>query len=292
MTILEIAAADYHQDAISDDPSLSASIAKLLVAKTPAHAWNEHPRLNPNFVKTESAVFDLGNCAHQILLEGKPILDVVGLVEADSWRSKDAQALRDEYRANSLIPLLGKDFDNVKTMVDQARAQMLEHHADPALLADGKPERTLVWEEGGVTCRARLDWLRDDNTIVDDLKTSTSADPNWWARKPLYDYGYDLQAAFYLRGVKAVTGTDAQFRFIVVEKKPPYCVTVIQPDQDVLAVGAAKVERALALWRDCLASGVWPAYSQHVVAVSPPAWQTPWLDDPDLETQAWEAFAA
>ena len=42
----------YHADP-ADAPSLSASIAKILIAETPLHAWTAHPKLNPNFVREE-----------------------------------------------------------------------------------------------------------------------------------------------------------------------------------------------------------------------------------------------
>jgi len=101
---------------------------------------------------------------------------------------------------------------------------------------DGKPEQTLVWDEDGVTCRSRIDWLRDDYSAIDDIKTTAhGADPDLFSRKTIYSYGYDVKAAFYLRGVKAVSGVDAEFRWLALETTPPYVLTVVSPGLDVIA---------------------------------------------------------
>jgi hypothetical protein len=44
-----ISAADYFSDKLSPVPSLNSSIAKLLITRSPKHAWMQHPRLNPNY---------------------------------------------------------------------------------------------------------------------------------------------------------------------------------------------------------------------------------------------------
>ena len=38
----------YHADPCPG-PSLSSSVAKLMLDRSPLHAWHAHPRLNPNF---------------------------------------------------------------------------------------------------------------------------------------------------------------------------------------------------------------------------------------------------
>ncbi|MCZ7538275.1 MAG: PD-(D/E)XK nuclease-like domain-containing protein [Acidimicrobiia bacterium] len=87
-------------------------------------------------------------------------------------------------------------------MVAAAREQLAELDVDPLPFTEGKPEQTIVWEDGGATCRARIDWLHTDGTAIDDYKTtSKSADPESFTRT-LFSMGYDVQAAFYLRGLE------------------------------------------------------------------------------------------
>lgn len=268
-----IDAVDYHADQIdSQRPSLSASIAHILVAQSPKHAWTAHPRLNPDFERVDEQKFDRGTIAHSLLLDQSR---EVAIIEANDWRTKAAKEDRDEARAGGKIPLLWEQWRDVEAMVRAVREQVETFDAQPPLLADGKPEQTIVWEEDGVVCRARLDWLRDDFYAIDDLKTSGRSVRREQFSRNLYGLGYDLKAAFYLRAVRSLnTNLETAFRWINVETSPPYAVSVVQATPELLTVGEAKVEFAISLWRECMALDFWPAYETSVVpADPPPAWE-------------------
>lgn len=276
MTVLEVSAEAYHQG-VDDTPRLSASIAHLLCSRSPLHAWTAHPKLNPNYVSTDEAKFDVGKVAHAVLLEGR---DIVYVVHAENWRKRETQEERTYARSIGKVPLLAIHRDEVDEMVNAVVKQLARHAAEPPLFSAGKPEQTLLWEEGGVSCKARLDWLREDYATIDDLKTtSRSADPGAYARR-LYDVGGDIQAAFYLRGLAAVTTEiHAIFRWVVVETSPPYALSVITPGPDVLTLGGAKVEWAIERWRECLEQDSWPAYPQRVATAELPPWEeSRWME--------------
>lgn len=274
--IHDITANAYHEDPAP--PSLSASIAHLLCSRSPRHAWAAHPRLNPDFKPVERASFDVGTVAHAALLLGDDAPCYV--VEASDWRTKAAQEVRDRARAEGLTPLLVHQWEEVEAMVAVVRPQLEAFDADPPLFTDGKPEQTLIWEEDGATCRARADWLRDDRTAIDDLKTTSgSAHPQDWSHRRLWDIGADIQGAFYMRGVKALTGVEPQFRFCVVECSPPYAVSVIGLAPSALELANEKVAYAIAKWRECIANNDWPAYVSRVAYAETPAWQeAQWME--------------
>lgn len=270
----QIDSAIYHSDALTEQPSLSASIAVELVTKSPAHAKAAHPRLNPYLVREDKAAYDLGTAVHALLLEQRAPLDVIKIIEGyDTWKSPKAREERDYWRDQGFVPLLSKLFDDVVAMVAAAERQIGEHAASPALLSDGKPEQTLVFELDGVACRSRVDWLRNDNTVIEDLKTSSrSADPHQFSRN-LYQHGYDVRASFYRRAVRALSGVDATFRWIVIETAAPYALSVVTPGPDVLALGDDKVDKALNLWRECLATDMWPGYDRRVATAELPVFE-------------------
>jgi len=275
--LYDITAERYHADDLSEQPSLSASIAHLLCSASPAHARAAHPRLNPEHRREEKERYDIGTAAHAILLEGEAAVEVV---VASDWRTRDAREQRDAARAAERIPLLASVFDEVQAMVAAVREQLAEHHAEPPLFTDGQAEQTLVWEEpGGVMCRARLDWLRHDRTAVDDLKTtSRSANPEAYSRA-LFSVGGDVQAAFYVRAVQELTGETPEFRWVVVETQPPFALSVVAPGPDVLSIGASKVRYAIETWRRCLASDSWPGYPSEICwATLPPYEEARWLE--------------
>jgi hypothetical protein len=274
--ILTIPAVEYHADKIADQPSLSASLAATICSSSPLHAWAEHPRLNPDFKREERSGWDIGTAAHALLLEGVAAVDVI---EAPDWRSKGAQLARETARAEGRIALLAKHYDGVQAMVGAAKIQLSNLDIDPQPFTDGKPEQTLVWEEDGVTCRARLDWLRDDRAAIEDYKTTKgSANPGSWTRT-LYQIGADIQAAFYLRGLRAIEGAEAEFRFIVQETYAPYALSVVSLDYAAMQLADRKVEYALRTWKRCLEEDHWPGYSSQVCVAELPAWeQTRWLE--------------
>jgi hypothetical protein len=275
-----VPAAEYHADTLKDVPTLSASIANLLLNRSPLHAWTAHPRLNPNWQREDEAKYDVGTVAHSMLLEGTASVDVC---DYPDWRTKDAKEARDTSRANGRTPLLAHQFEEVLAMCNAVADQLKAFDADPVPLTAGKPEQTIVWQDTGtgVWCRARIDWLHNDLSAIDDLKTTTrSAHPEAFA-KNLYSYGCDVQAAFYLRGLRTLEIANAdviryeppQWRWIAVETSPPYGLSVVEPGPAVLELADAKVDAALKLWAECLERDVWPGYPTKVATAELPAWE-------------------
>jgi len=276
--IHDLSHGDYHADQIHDDtPTLSAGIANLLVTKSPRHAWQAHPKLNPDYETTEDSKFDVGTCAHALLLQG---FNAIQVIDAENWRTNAAKEAAKDARANGLIPLLPDQANAVLEMVGAARTQLDEHKAEPTPFTDGKPEQTLIWEDvGGVICRVRIDWLHDDHSTIDDYKTtSASADPRKWA-KTMYGIGCDVQVAFYLRGCQKLLGEKPQWRYVVQETYPPYALSVVDLAPSALAVADDKAAVAIDVWARCLRDDSWPAYDERVASIEVPTWaEMDWLE--------------
>lgn len=267
--IYAMSAAEYHADPC-DAASLSASLAHELLTRSAWHAWIAHPKLNPAYQREEGERFDLGTAAHAYLLEGE---SGFAIIEAPDWRTKLAKDARDDARRHGKIPLLADRWGDVQGMAVAATRQLDAHEDRPRPLAGGTPEQTLIWREGEIWCRARLDWLHDDRKTIDDLKTTgASANPEVWTRA-LFGAGHDVQAAFYLRGLKALTGIDARFRFVVQENFPPYALSVIGLAPDALAHAEQKVAHAIACWQHCLETDTWPGYPRQTCWATVPPWE-------------------
>lgn len=263
---------DYQADRVADRPSLSASIAKILIAESPRHAWTQHPRLNPDFVREEKEIFDLGTVSHALMLQG---IDVATVLDYPDWRKKEAQEARDLARAVGEVPILTKHWTRVQAMVEAGKYQIQTHRElKDAFTEAGKPEQTITWtDDHGVICRSRLDWLRNDYRRICDYKgTGTSVNPESIAKFAV-SQGWDIQSAFYRRGVKTITGVDPEFFFIAQEDYPPYALTVVGMGPDFTWSGEGKVQRAIDLWAECLESGRWPAYPDRTVYPQLPKWE-------------------
>jgi hypothetical protein len=279
-TILDVGihtmpAVDYHRDPCPE-PSLSSSIVKTICLASPLHAHHEHPRLNPAAVDDDSEAMDIGTAAHALFLEGAA---AIAVVDAKDWRTNAAKEARDVARAAGRIPLLSKSWAAVQAMVAEARGQLARHQdGGAAMFTNGHAEQTLIWREDDVWCRARLDWLRPG--AIDDYKTtSASANPDVWTRS-MFFAGVDIQAAWYLRGLRAITGhEDTIFRFAVQETFEPYALSVIGLGPDALMLAEKKCLYALDVWRACRKADAWPGYPTRTAWASlPMAHEAWWLE--------------
>lgn len=267
MSIVNIQADVYHADPAAQ-PSLSSSIAQILLTQSPRHAWLAHPKLNPNYVAEEDSRFDLGTAAHAMLLEG----DDSGIVwvDADDWRTKAAKEHRDAARAAGRLPLLIKYQPILQAMVREAQAYVASSELGN-ILTTGAAEQTVLWEENGTHCRARLDLLAADRRVIIDYKSTADASPTAFIRQ-IARMGYDVQASFYVRGIERETGTRARFVFLAQEITPPYACSLVGLSGTYLEIGSSKVERAIRLWAHCLSTNNWPAYTNQICEAEPPAW--------------------
>lgn len=274
----------YHGDPCPA-PSLSASIAKLLLEKTPRHAWMMHPRLNPDYQAETKASFDLGSAAHALVLGDEQRFAVV---DADDWRTNAAKAARDDAYKAGKVPLLPHQFAAAKAMAAAARAQLDASSEAQDAFRNGRPEQTMIWREGDVWCRARLDWLPAGGNVFYDYKsTGASAHPDLWGQRTMFDIGADVQAGFYRRGIRALLGIkDPHFRFVVQENEPPYALSIIGLSPAARILADMKAEIAIETWRWCITHGRWPGYPGRVAYPDLPVWQErKWTERKDMAEQ-------
>lgn len=269
--IYDIPGPVYHADPC-ETPSLSNSVASLLIEKSPLHAMLSHPRLNPAYVAEEKTTFDLGSAAHALFLEGE---DRMLVLDYDDFRKKEAQQERDEARANGLLPVLRKHYDDIAMMARHAGYAIMNCSDAKIDMADGDTERTIIWREpNGVLCRCRPDWLRRDNLLVFDYKTTTSAEPGQFSRQ-IARMAYHFQDAWYRRGVKLLKGQDLDpdFIFMAQENTAPYQCSFHGIAPSLREIADQQVEQAIRIWGDCLKRNVWPGYSQRVHWAEAKSWQ-------------------
>jgi hypothetical protein len=160
-------------------------------------------------------------------------------------------------------------------------AAVHKHPVAGALLdpATGEAERSLYWTDPdtGVALRGRLDWLRrptNGRVICVDLKTTVCANPLEFG-KSAANFGYDLQDHHYRSGIRALgIDPDPAFLFVLVEKTPPYLVSVVDLDEQAKTIGAARMRQAIDTYRDCTETGVWPGCSTEIEQITLPRWYT------------------
>ncbi len=271
-----ITAAEYHADPCPT-PSLSSSVAKLLIQRSPRHAWLAHPKLGSATTAKEdpSHEFALGTLVHRLTLgKGGEIVEI----EADSWRTKDAREARDYALKQGNIPVLPHELEEGKAIANAGRQQLDDMGFKGAYL-DGRNEVVITWQEDGLWLRAMLDSLTIDEKLktaqIRDLKTVGRSSHPAACAKQISDLGYDLSLAFYKRGLIALRpelGGRIKYLWDFLEVEPPYALTPVEISGEWEMAADAMVDRAISKWKECMASGCWPFYTDRIVRLDPKPW--------------------
>jgi PDDEXK-like domain of unknown function (DUF3799) len=255
----DIPAATYFADPC-DEPSLTQSIAKILITQSPAHAFFRHPRLNPaaNVQDDEySSAKAIGNAAHKLVLgRGKEVC----VIEAKDFRTNEAKATRDKATADGYTPILAKHHKAAKELaaairdkLDAAGCERAFHH--------GHAEVVMIARDGDIWLRSMADWM--DGFMIYDLKTGdTSAAPEAIPYR-MADQGWDIQAAMQERILDLLYPAEAgrrKWRFVAVEQSEPFALTVNELPESVMTMGGKKLQYAIDRWRWCINHCVWPGY--------------------------------
>lgn len=286
----DVSEAVYHADPCPT-PSLSNSIAKILLDQSALHAADQHPRLrvpDPDDEPREiTAAMDFGSALHKTML-GKGA--EITLIEASDYRKDVAKGERDSARAAGRIPLLRPAYDRMTRAAEAGLRQMRERADCQDFFAPGISEAVIAWQDGDVWCRSMVDRLPDDpRAPAFDLKgTGLSAAPTEWDRRLVR--AYRTQSPFYGRGLKAIRKIEPPpLRYVVVEDKRPFAVSVLTHAPSLYQTAAADVDRAIRIWGDCLRSGRWPGYPQHTAHVEAPNWLLNAADEQALRDEFEDA---
>ncbi len=275
----DVSAADYHRDPCPT-ASLSRGAAVTLLTKSPLHCFLEHPKLGGGGALGEStAEMDFGQVGHKLLL-GRGADIQVG--EWDDWRTNAAKDWRKEVRAAGGIPILQKVQDRAFAFETGARKELQRLGFDSQFNA-ALPEVVAVWKEDGCFLRAMFDklWLNgptpetSTSAIIFDVKVTESAAPEACTRQ-INNMGYDLQAHHYPRGLtKLFPHLAGRTKFILLffENSAPFSLTPMELDGEWTMLAERAWERAFAKWKECLATNIWPSYTDKILRASPPAWR-------------------
>lgn len=277
---INMPAHEYHADPCPV-PALSASIAGIIWHKTPLHGWYAHSRLNPNRKRIDSAIYDVGTAAHSLILERDE--SKFSIIDAEDWRTKDAKQQRDDAHAAGRVPLLAKQYLEIKAMADAAHKAIGESEI-AGILDDGTPEATLIAKDGETWLRGRLDFLPTDRRVIIDYKTvGRSAAPESFLRSSVFQFGYDIQAAMYLR-LNAMTGGDpnAKFAWIVQETEEPYLCSILGASPSLIECGNMKLDYVLKQWKRCMETGVWDGYGKKIAWLEAPVWELAKIEEREM----------
>lgn len=255
-------------------PAISRS-ALALVARSPLHYWDRY--LNPSYVPASpTPAMKFGTAVHSAVLEPDVFLSTYA--EAPSL-SKTTKAGKDAWAAALES---GKELLKIEELQQiEAIHSALNAHpaASKALKAPGINEASFITDcpITGLQLKCRPDRLLDSGWVI-DLKTTQDASATAFA-KSVANFGYHVQAAFYLHVLEAVSGVRPKgFVFISIEKDSPNAVQVFRASAAMIEHGTQEMLTQLNLLATCLRNyspdDKWPAYSDKVIELNLPAWAT------------------
>lgn len=257
-----------------------------LIARSPLHYWSAYidPQREP---REETPAMALGTAIHSAVLEpGAFATDYVVVPTTAPKRPSRTQLNAKKPSDDTMSAIVWwEEFDRMnagRTIISaedyktcfSIQTNLLTHPAARTLLVDGEPELSVFWRdaETGVLCKCRPDYMNYKANVIVDVKSTEDASPEGF-RRSIVKYGYHVQAAWYLDGFKAATGTAPKaFVFAAFEKKRPYATAFYVADADMIELGRILYRERLNVFAECLKRNLWPGYPQQVQAISLPAW--------------------
>lgn len=259
----------YHADPC-EQPSLSASLAKVLNRKSARHAYLDHPRLGGGTPDEPTNALAKGTLLHGLLFGEADRFEVV---VADKYTTKDARRRRDDAKSRGLIPVLEHDFDTAMETATRLLEQIREKGYDFA----GRSELSAFWTEelqNGqiIQCRSRMDHVNERRGAIQilDVKSCASAALDDCV-KQIDNLDYCIQESAYVRAAERIRPECAgrvSFTFLFCEL-PKCIVTPLTLDGAFKHVGKTRWERALRIWARCRETGLWPDYGAQVASPKP-----------------------
>lgn len=273
--LYQMSADVYHADC-SPEPSLSSSIARMLIEQSPQHAWIAHPRMGCQIEaeRDPSRPKEIGTVAHKLILgRGSEVV----LIDADDYRSGAAKAQRAQAYADGHCPILRSDAEKADALADQVAEKLALIPGCEGFTKAPAEVVAVAQDRSGAWLRIMMDRveIHPKHAIIWDVKSGDrSAAPHALGRRIL-DMGMDVQAAFYARVLAILLPHLAgriRFRWIFVENEFPHGLSVAEAPEAILHNARRKVALTIHLWNACRRTGVWHGYPPAIITPEVPGW--------------------
>lgn len=151
--------------------------------------------------------------------------------------------------------------------VEAIWAKVLTHPAVNILRSKGGFESSCVFHWNGIRCKFRTDKIVFKTGdigwwILDVKKVASGRVTDYHCQKSIGEYNYDMRAAWYVDGLRRITGDqDVNFLWVFVEDSFPHSINVIRADDDesdstsTIATGRKMYETTVSEYLKCLESG-------------------------------------
>lgn len=238
--------------------ALNYSGSKELL-KSPAHY-----QAYLNQEREETKALRMGSLIHCAVLQPELLNEKFVTAPECDRRTKDGKATYEAFQS-SLKPGM-----TVVSADESAECHIIASAAKHALermeVTFEMTEFMFTTDHCGVQLKCAIDGIGTDGYLY-DLKTTEDASPAG-ILKSIRAYRYNLQAYFYrLCFETAFERRLLGFRFLFIEKAPPYATAVVEIGPELMSYACSDFEKALALYRECTTLDSWPAYGDEVQVI-------------------------
>lgn len=240
-------------------PGISNS-GLTLFAKSPAH-YKERPDKRTKAMK-------FGTICHAAVLEPDFFARRYAIEPKIDRRTKEGKATAAAFAAENE----GKEIVSADdaAIIKGIAASVLRHPEARRIMEATIATEVSIFaahEPTGLLLRSRIDIETEDEAA--DLKTS---EDSWDWGRAVFNYRYHVQAPFYMDNLARVGREKRAFKFIVVEKTPPYAVVVHVLGEPSIQLGRETYERQLDYFRQCVEFDSWPSYATAIQTTDVPQW--------------------
>jgi exodeoxyribonuclease VIII len=259
---------DYHKH-----PAISRSDL-VRIQRSPRHFWQHKYGGGDSTSAAPSPALLFGTAVHAAVLE--PELFKQTYIQAPALNKNTTaykQVVADAREAGQIL-LSPEDFESIEGIT----ASLHEHEtATKAVYADGISEATFIAKDPGtgLELKCRADRVTESGWLV-DLKTTIDAGEQAFSRT-VANYGYHIQAAYYMHVVEVATGIRPRgFLFVAVEKTAPFGVQVFKASPDLVQSGHSVTMNGLYEIQKHISTHStttpWPCYTPGITTLELPKW--------------------
>lgn len=220
-----------------------------------------HFRYKMDNPQTDTAALLFGRAVHKFVLEEDDFWnEFIVLPSNIDRRTKDGKEMYNTFilKAADKDIIQESDFVEIKAISDSIKSV-----PDAWELLQGEHEVSYFWTDDltGEKCKCRPDVINHEKKLIVDLKTTDSCEDNHFERSAK-KYGYKLQAGMYREGVFQNTFEEYGFKFVAVEKKPPYAVRIYNCTPEYIDQGYDKFRELIGIYHDCKVKNEWLGYDR------------------------------
>jgi hypothetical protein len=249
--------------AYAEDPGVNHSSLKL-IDRSPLDF--QLKRTTDDDEDTSDLAF--GRAYHHLLLEPKTFPQAFLLSKKIRRVGGEWERLQLQAQAENKQILWDEEYQQILDM----RKVLGSHSLVPGIFDNAEREVTVYWKENDHRFKARIDIVNKSLGLIADLKTTRSSHPFDFP-KSVFEYGYDTQAAWYVRAMQKMDVKIENFVIIAQSKEAPYHVMVYNLNAETLGWGTLENEARLKKYFACSQANQWPGYEEVPYEIKTPEWK-------------------